>query len=65
VCHLKISERAKVEAASFSDFSLRNGITEQTAQQWVCDVQEWAITGKSCTVLGLFRNTTVSYFVQI
>ncbi|KAG1955364.1 hypothetical protein F2P79_008456 [Pimephales promelas] len=47
--YIKISERAKVEAASFSDFSLRNGITEQTAQQWVCDVQEWAITEPGST----------------
>ncbi|XP_077074053.1 uncharacterized protein LOC143725489 [Siphateles boraxobius] len=47
--YIKISERAKLEAASFSDFRQRNGITEQTAQQWVCDVQEWAITEPGST----------------
>ncbi len=65
VCDLKISERAKLEAASFSDFRQKNGITEQTAQQWVCDVQQWAVTGKSCVVVRLFTNTTVNHFVQI
>ncbi|KAK7156996.1 hypothetical protein R3I94_006908 [Phoxinus phoxinus] len=47
--YIKISERAKLEAASFSDFRQKNGITEQTAQQWVCDVQEWAVTEPGST----------------
>ncbi|XP_077057397.1 uncharacterized protein LOC143710319 [Siphateles boraxobius] len=42
--YIKISERAKLEAASFSDFCQKNDITEQTAQQWVGDVQQWAVT---------------------
>ncbi len=37
----------------------------KTAQQWVCDVQQWAVTGKSCVVVRLFTNTTVNNFVQI
>nr|XP_055027343.1 uncharacterized protein LOC129416960 [Misgurnus anguillicaudatus] len=39
-----ISERAKLEAASFSEFQQKNRLTEQTVQQWVCDVQQWAVT---------------------
>ncbi|XP_077091467.1 uncharacterized protein LOC143742476 isoform X2 [Siphateles boraxobius] len=42
--YIKISERANLEAASFSDFCQKNDITEQTAQQWVGDVQQWAVT---------------------
>lgn len=47
VCDLKISERAKLEAASFSEFQQKNRLTEQTVQQWVCDVQQWAVTGNN------------------
>nr|XP_055049620.1 uncharacterized protein LOC129435199 [Misgurnus anguillicaudatus] len=42
--YIKISERAKLEAASFSEFQQKNRLTEQTVQQWVCDVQQWAVT---------------------
>ncbi|KAF4114296.1 uncharacterized protein LOC131538801 [Onychostoma macrolepis] len=42
--YIKISERAKLEAASFSEFQQKNNLTEQTVQQWVCDVQQWAVT---------------------
>ncbi|KAL0973532.1 hypothetical protein UPYG_G00205520 [Umbra pygmaea] len=47
--YIKISERAKLEAASFSDFRQKNDINEQTAQQWVCDVQQWAVTEPGST----------------
>ncbi|XP_077065731.1 uncharacterized protein LOC143718599 [Siphateles boraxobius] len=47
--YIKISERAKLEVASFSDFRQKNDITEQTAQQWVCDVQQWAVTEPGST----------------
>lgn len=42
--YIKISERAKLEAARFSEFQKNNHLTEQTVQQWVCDVQRWAVT---------------------
>jgi len=44
-----------LEVASFSDFRQKNDITEQTAQQWVCDVQQWAVTGKSHLLISLFK----------
>ncbi|KAK7169976.1 hypothetical protein R3I94_000270 [Phoxinus phoxinus] len=47
--YIKISERAKLETTSFSDFCQKNDITEQTAQQWVCDVQHWAVTEPGST----------------
>ncbi|KAL0970073.1 hypothetical protein UPYG_G00236780 [Umbra pygmaea] len=47
--YIKISERAKLEAASFSDLRQKNDINEQTAQQWVCDVQQWAVTDPGST----------------
>ncbi|KAL1252693.1 hypothetical protein QQF64_017386 [Cirrhinus molitorella] len=33
--YIKISERAKLEAASFSEFQKKNHVAEQTVQQWV------------------------------
>ncbi|XP_039528958.1 uncharacterized protein LOC120480076 isoform X3 [Pimephales promelas] len=47
--YIKISEKVKLEVASFSDFRQKNDITEQTAQQWVCDVQQWAVTEPGST----------------
>jgi len=55
LCDLKISEKVKLEVASFSDFRQKNDITEQTAQQWVCDVQQWTVTGKSHLLISLFK----------
>ena len=57
LCDLKISERAKLEVASFSDFRQKNDITKQTAQQWVCDVQLWAVTGNHAQRSNIFTNT--------
>ena len=49
-CVFKFSERAKLEAASLSDFQQKQNLTQQTIEQWVFDVQQWAVTGKSSTL---------------
>ena len=55
-CVFKISERAKLEAASLSDFQQKQNLTQQTIEQWVFDVQQWAVTGKSSTLQQLFKH---------
>ncbi|KAI9534186.1 hypothetical protein NQZ68_016904, partial [Dissostichus eleginoides] len=42
--YVKITERAKVEAASFSDFKKEHNLDQETIQQWVYDVRQWAVT---------------------
>ncbi|KAI9517863.1 hypothetical protein NQZ68_001065 [Dissostichus eleginoides] len=42
--YVKITERAKVEAASFSDFKKDHNLDQETIQQWVYDVRQWAVT---------------------
>ncbi|KAI9526252.1 hypothetical protein NQZ68_041640 [Dissostichus eleginoides] len=45
--YVKITERAKVEAASFSDFKKEHNLDQETIQQWVYDVRQWAVTGNT------------------
>ncbi|KAI9545999.1 hypothetical protein NQZ68_032081, partial [Dissostichus eleginoides] len=41
-----ITERAKVEAASFSDFKKEHNLDQETIQQWVYDVRQWTVTDR-------------------
>ncbi|KAK0130664.1 hypothetical protein N1851_034858 [Merluccius polli] len=36
--------KAKVEAAALSNIITANHIDQETVQQWVCDVRQWAVT---------------------
>ncbi|CAL8253888.1 unnamed protein product [Boreogadus saida] len=47
--YVTISERAKLEAASLSDFQQKQNLTQQTIEQWVFDVQQWAVTDRVYT----------------
>ncbi|XP_059909524.1 uncharacterized protein LOC132459157 [Gadus macrocephalus] len=47
--YVTISERAKLEAASLSDFQQKQNLTQQTIEQWVFDVQQWAVTNRVYT----------------
>ncbi|XP_034091813.1 uncharacterized protein LOC117559245 [Gymnodraco acuticeps] len=42
--YVKITERAKVEAASFSDLKKEHNLDQETIQQWVYVVRQWAVT---------------------
>ncbi|KAI9523929.1 hypothetical protein NQZ68_022562, partial [Dissostichus eleginoides] len=42
--YVKITGRAKVEAASFSDFKKEHNLHQETIQQWVYDVRQWTVT---------------------
>ncbi|KAI9541110.1 hypothetical protein NQZ68_034215 [Dissostichus eleginoides] len=44
--YVKITERAKVEAASFSDFKKEHNLDQETIQQWVYDVRQWTVTDR-------------------
>ncbi|KAI9524427.1 hypothetical protein NQZ68_018110 [Dissostichus eleginoides] len=44
--YVKITGRAKVEAASFSDFKKEHNLDQETIQQWVYDVRQWAVTDR-------------------
>ncbi|RXN03515.1 hypothetical protein ROHU_013330 [Labeo rohita] len=42
-----ITERAKLEAASLSNIKKEHNLDQETIQQWVCDVRQWAVTVQS------------------
>lgn len=39
-----------MEAASLSNIKEQHNLDQETIQQWVCDVRQWAVTGKTCKV---------------
>ena len=41
----KITDRAKVEAVSLRSIKEQHNLDQETTQQWVCDVRQWALTG--------------------
>ena len=43
----KTTDRAKVEAAALSNIITAHHIDQETVQQWVCDVRQWAVKGKT------------------
>ncbi|XP_041954229.1 uncharacterized protein LOC121713601 [Alosa sapidissima] len=47
--YVAVSERAKVEAASLRDFEEKNKLSQQTVEQWVSDVEQWAVTERVYT----------------
>ncbi|XP_051992989.1 uncharacterized protein LOC127651276 isoform X1 [Xyrauchen texanus] len=47
--YVKITERAKVEAASLSNIKEEHNLDQETIQQWVWDVRQWAVTERVYT----------------
>ncbi|RXN13571.1 hypothetical protein ROHU_009610 [Labeo rohita] len=45
----QITERAKLEAASLSNIEKEHNLDQETIQQWVCDVRQWAVTERVYT----------------
>lgn len=39
-----------MEAASLRNIKEEHKLDQETIQQWVCDVRQWAVTGKTCKV---------------
>lgn len=60
----KITDRAKVEAAILSNIKNEQQIDEETIQQWVCDVRQWAVTGKMWNTLMSFHVNDLFLYIQ-